>query len=147
MSISFPFHTKTIEEGDIPNPVATLTIKTNFGEQNLDFLVDSGADTTTLPLAWAELFNFTPNDEEKTWIGGVEGGRIAAYPASIEIAFDKKFYTVRCVFVTSDTMPLLGRVDVWGNFSILFDNQKQQTTFEPLISNTTVNNQKVLKNK
>ncbi len=85
MSISYPYSSKQIEEGIIPDPIATFGVETTIGEQNFDFLVDSGADTTTLPLLWAPLFGFKPKIAEKTWIGGIEGGKVAAYPSIIKI--------------------------------------------------------------
>lgn len=132
MSISFPYALKEIEEGTIPSPIATLPVKTVFGRQNFDFLVDSGADTTTLPLIWASLFGFKKENSKRTWIGGVEGRKIAGYPSRIEIGFNKKFIKIRCLFVESNIIPLLGRLDVWNNFSILFDNKIKETVFHPL---------------
>lgn len=134
MSISFPYASKEIEEGIIPNPIATLPVKTVFGQQNFDFLVDSGADTTTLPLLWSPLFGFKKEKANKSWVGGVEGGKIAAYTSNIEIRFSEKFIKIRCLFVNSNTIPLLGRLDIWDNFSILFDNKNKTTVFNPIKS-------------
>lgn len=132
MSIRFPYVSKQIEEDIIPDPIATLTVKTIFGQQNFDFLVDSGADTTTLPLLWAPLFGFKKDISMKTWVGGVEGGKIAGYPSTIEIKFNNNFLKIRILFVDSNVAPLLGRLDVWDNFSILFDNKRKETIFYKL---------------
>jgi len=129
MSIRFPYASKQIEEDIIPEPIATLTVKTVLGIQNFDFLVDSGADTTTLPLLWAPLFRFNKKDSKKTWVGGVEGGKIAGYTSIIEIKFNKNFLKIRILFVDSNVTPLLGRLDVWKNFSVLFDNKRKETIF------------------
>lgn len=132
MSISFPYRKRTIEEGVIHYPVVYLPVKTKFGLYLLRFLVDSGADTTTLPIKLAPLFGFKPTKDKKSWISGVESGKIAAYASKIEIGFDKKFYKVRCVFVESNVIPLLGRLDIWDKFSIVFDNIKQEVVFKPI---------------
>ena len=103
-----------------------------LGEQSFDFLVDSGADTTSIPLLWAPLFRFNKKGSKKTWVGGVEGGKIAGYPSTIEIKFDKNFLKIRILFVDSNITPLLGRLDVWDNFSVLFDNKSKETVFYKL---------------
>ena len=132
MSIYFPYRKKIIEEGIIPFPVVNLPVKTKFGAYLIRFLVDSGADTTTLPLSLASLFAFNPTASRKSWVSGVEGGKVAAYSSQIEISFEKKFYVVRCHFIDSKVTALLGRLDVWDKFSILFDNQKEEVVFEPI---------------
>lgn len=64
-------------------------------------------------------------------VSGVEGGRVAGYSSEIEIGFGRKFYKIRCVFVNSKIIPLLGRLDVWDKFSIFFDNIKEEVVFNP----------------
>lgn len=130
MSIEFPYQYKFIAEGKIPEPIIELKVTTSQGTSSMDFLVDSGADTTTLPLSWADLFDFQINKKEHEWIGGVEGGRIAAYPGEIEILLGQRPLIIRCLFVTSNIIPLLGRLDIWDNFSIIFDNRNKKIIFE-----------------
>lgn len=132
MSIHFPYRKKIIDEGAIPLPVANLPVKTKFGVYLIRFLVDSGADTTTLPLSLAPLFDFKATASKKSWVGGVEGGKVAAYSSQIEIGFGRKFYAVRCHFLNSKVTSLLGRLDVWDEFSILFDNKKEEVVLEPI---------------
>lgn len=133
MSTSFPYKKKQIEEGTICDPLVDLRVKTSIGKRKFQFLVDSGADTTCFPLEWQYLFKDSINYTESTIIGGVEGGSIKAYPAKIEIKIGKIYYSVRCVFIESNIVPLLGRLDVWNNFSILFDNKKGVTNFQKLV--------------
>lgn len=130
MSIEFPYQYKIIAEGKIPEPIIQLPVQTKVGFSFIDFLVDSGADTTTLPLIWSEIFDFKVENKKADWITGVEGGRIAAYPGEIEIKIDQEKTKIRCLFVTSNILPLLGRLDIWKKFSITFDNKKQKIIFE-----------------
>lgn len=130
MSIEFPYQYKIIAEGKIPEPIIQLPVKTKAGFGFIDFLVDSGADTTTLPLIWSEIFGFKIENKKPDWITGVEGGRIAAYPGEIEIKIGREKNKIRCLFVTSNILPLLGRLDIWNKFSIIFDNKRQKIIFE-----------------
>lgn len=126
----FPYKTKTTEDGIIPLPIANLPVKTKFGVYLVRFLVDSGADTTTLPISIASLFTFKQDQSKKSWVSGVEGRKVAAYSSQIEIGFGKKFYTIRCHFIDSKVTPLLGRLDIWDKFNWFFDNKRKQVVFD-----------------
>lgn len=130
MSIEFSYQYKIIAEGKIPEPIIQLPVKTKVGMSMIDFLVDSGADTTIVPLVWSEIFGFKIDNRKPDWITGVEGGRITAYPGEIEIKIGQEKNKIRCLFVTSNILPLLGRLDLWERFSIIFDNKRQKIVFE-----------------
>lgn len=131
MSIAYPYKHKTIEEGLIPDPTIKLSLKTNSGIRRFDFLVDSGADTTTIPIKMAEDFmGFSAKTAQRELISGIEGKGIDAYPSSIEILFGNNFYKVRCVIIRSKVIPLLGRLDIWDKFTIIFDNMEEEVVFE-----------------
>lgn len=131
MSISFPYRQKTIEEGIIPDPTVRLALKTSFGIRKFDFLVDSGADTTTIPIKLAQDFlDFKPDASQKELVSGIEGRAIEAYRSFVEILLGDHFYKVRCIFIRSAVIPLLGRLDIWDKFTIIFDNMKREVVFE-----------------
>ena len=93
--------------------------------------MDSGSDTVVLPLSSYQFwFNFTPKDKDKTILGGVEGRGVLAYPSKITFQMGKENIVTRCYFVLSNTMPLLGRLDIWNKFNWFFDNKKAQVVFE-----------------
>lgn len=130
---TFPYETKRIEEEELVEPLITLEIKTKKGFLTVKFLIDSGADVTTLPLhPYAPLFGFRPNPREKTMIGGVEGSGIAAYPFLLTIRIGKETIPVRSFFIESSVDPLLGRLDVWNRFSITFDNERLESRLTPI---------------
>lgn len=117
IEISFPYQYKIIKNGKLADPVIYLTIITQLGTRRVGFLVDSGSDTTILPLIpYMFWFNFTPNPHEETTLGEVEGKGVAAYPGKITLRIDKEDISVRCYFVKSNTIPLLGRLDLWDRF-------------------------------
>ena len=131
IKIYFPYQFKIIGNEKIADPVIYLSTFTQFGIRKIGFLVDSGSDAVTLPLApYHYWFNFIPNPGTKTVLGGIEGKGVEAYPSKIRLQVGKENITVRCYFVKSNTMPLLGRLDIWDKFSLLFDNKKNQVVFE-----------------
>lgn len=96
----------------------------------MGFLVDSGSDTTILPLfPYKFWFDFKPNPQAKTTLGGVEGRGITAYPSKINLQINQEKFKIRCHFVKSNTIPLLGRLDLWDKFNWCFDNQRQRVVF------------------
>jgi len=128
MSISYPYAVKRIEEGLLVDPRIVMEIKTRFGFIRVKFLVDSGADVTTLPLSpYAILFEFQKNPARKTTIGGVEGGRVIAHPHELTMRLGKDEMRIRCYLIESRVDPLLGRLDFWSRYSINFDNKLKAT--------------------
>lgn len=129
--ISFPYQFKVIKNEQIADPVIYVGATTQFGLRKIGFLVDSGSDATVLPLVpYHYWFNFTPNPRTKTILGGIEGKGVEAYPGKIKLQIGNEKFTVRCYFVRSNTIPLLGRLDIWDKFSWFFDNKKGQVVFE-----------------
>lgn len=128
MSIAFPYEKKHIEEGELVDPRIPLEVKTKAGFLNIKFLVDSGADVTTLPfIPYAEIFDFTIKTKEKTRIGGIEGRGVNAYPYSLRVRLKTHEFSLRCYFIESQIDPLLGRLDFWKLYSIAFDNINGET--------------------
>lgn len=127
----FPYEKKRIEEGDLLDPRVILEVMTKMGFLKIKFLVDSGADVTTLPIEpYAELFDFKKTAKVK--IGGIEGSGVTAYPHSLTVGLDIKKFRMRCYLIESRVDPLLGRLDFWNIYSINFDNKARETIFTEL---------------
>lgn len=129
--ISFPYQFKIIRNEKIADPVIYLEAVTQLGIRKIGFLVDSGSDATVLPLIPYQFwFNFKPAPEAKTTLGGIEGKGVTAYPSKISLKISNEKLVVHCYFVKSNTIPLLGRLDLWDKFNWIFDNQRNQVVFE-----------------
>lgn len=132
--LKFPYQYKTIEFGQIPDPFIEMGVATKAGWQQIGFLVDSGADATTLPLFLAEIWEVKFDKRRYTMMGGVEGQGVKAYPSQIKVRLGKEELTIRCYFIDSEIAPLLGRVDFWDQYNLVFDNHGQELIFEKLKS-------------
>ena len=118
LSIKFPYYTKTIDESKIPDPRALIKVDTLKGPRLIKFLIDSGADTTVLPLArYGPSFKIDVSPKNKTEDSGIA----------------KDSFYVRCIFLESSTTPLLGRLDIWSKYSLLFDDNKKESVFHCLL--------------
>lgn len=129
--VSFPYQFKIIKNERLADPVVYLNVVTQLGIRKIGFLVDSGSDTVILPLTpYRFWFNFTPDAKQHTTLGGVEGRGVSAYPSKITLQINREEFIVRCYFVTSKTMPLLGRLDIWDKFNWFFDNRGNRVIFD-----------------
>ena len=125
MLIKFPYHYKKTVFGNLPDPLVDLEVKTPRGWQKLRFLVDSGADVTTLPLFLAQMWGIRIDRSQEVAMDGVGEEAIAAYPGRLTVRLGDQELTLRCYFVASETIPLLGRLDLWSRFDLIFDNRRQ----------------------
>lgn len=129
----FPYQTKIIDEGELIDPRVNLGVMTAAGFLTIKFLVDSGADVTTLPyFPYAQLFNFKKSQKNRVTIGGIEGKGVSGYPHTLETKLKQRSFRLRCYFIESPIEPLLGRLDFWTLFSIYFNNHKKRTEFIPI---------------
>lgn len=130
---SFPYLRKRIDEGIIADPRIDLVVETPRGQTVVTFLLDSGADVTTLPLKrFGPILNYHPNPQERIKIGGVTGTGVSAYPFTLKVSLGGTSFKLRCYLINSPIDPLLGRLDFWNLFSVTFDNQNQKTIISPL---------------
>ena len=130
MSIKFPYRYKFVDFGKIVDPLVDLEVETSRGWQEVRFLIDSGADATTLPLSLAGEWGIKIDRSQRVKIGGVEGRGVYGYPAEITIRIGEEELGVRCYFIESETIPLLGRTDIFDKFSLIFDNKNKEVVFE-----------------
>lgn len=133
MRIKFPYFEKIIQEGRLPDPSVNILVETLHGPRTIKFLVDSGADTTVLPLArYGPWFKIDVNPKNRTEVGGIGNEKVYGYPGMIKIQLGNEALPVRCIFLESSTAPFLGRLDIWRKYSICFDNLNGETVFEKL---------------
>lgn len=129
---TFPYESKYTDEGIIPNPRISFKVYLSTGFVWIRFLIDSGADVTTLPFyPYAQLAHFKKNPKDKITIGGIEGKGIAGYPFSLNAQLGGNKFPLRSYFIESNIEPLLGRLDFWNLFSINFDNINLRTLIIP----------------
>lgn len=131
MSIEFPLIDVNTKFGIIPTPLLTISVLTKMGYQGYQFLFDTGADFTMLPRYMAEDIGINLNTLPQVRSYGIEGRGIKVYIGNIKIKFAAEKLNIRCLFSEKDTTPfLLGRIDVFANFNIAFDNKHKRVIFD-----------------
>lgn len=130
-ALTFPYQYKRIDFGRIFNPLILLPVKASWGWQNVWFLVDSGADTVVIPIDLAKKLGLSMDSSIKTKLYGIGKQAMYASPGEIILNIGNKETVARSYFVHSkDSLLLLGRLDIFDKFSILFEKAKQSVIFQ-----------------
>ena len=94
----------------------------NIGYQTFEFILDSGADCSMVPRSMALLSGFRLPSAPDTFVSGISGMSLPAYIGKLKMRIQQEAFEVRCLFTESDSTPfLLGRVDFFSLFKVLFD--------------------------
>lgn len=128
---TFPYQYKRIEFGSIFNPYISIPVKAPWGWQNLWFLVDSGADTVMLTVSLANQLGLSFNQKRKTKLFGIGEKSVTAYPGKITLRLGDYIIKSRAYFIDAeDSILLLGRLDIFDRFNVVFDTRNQQVIFD-----------------
>ena len=130
-ALTFPYQYKRIDFGRIFNPLILLPVKASWGWQNVWFLVDSGADTVVIPIDLAKKLGLSMDSSIKTKLYGIGKQALYASPGEIILNIGSKEIVARSYFVHSkNSLLLLGRLDIFEKFSIIFEKTKQAVIFQ-----------------
>jgi len=132
MSLKFPFAYAEVESlGTLFYPFVTLGLKTIYGWQEFDFLVDTGADVTTLPRTVLSVLGINTKDLDRQKTQGVGGVWVETFEVMIPIQVGKdQFVTHASITNTKEVgLPfLLGRKDVFDKrYSLEIDSRNKMT--------------------
>lgn len=126
-SFHFPYKKIRTDIGIIPYPLITVKL---FAQKQLidtDFVVDTGADITTLPKYLASELGIDLSKLERGSSQGIGEGRIQTWETKIKIIIGNVDLKIRCSFVSSNKIPpLLGKIDVFNKFNLFFDNGNEE---------------------
>jgi hypothetical protein len=121
---------RTIRGFRAPRPVATLWVRTRFGTfASFQFLVDSGADCTSLPLPFAqrEGIAVSRNEASRIAVGGLLGSA-GGYRGAIQVRIGQVDFEWPCDFLQVPLPPptrppgVLGRAGFLDAFTICLND-------------------------
>lgn len=133
MSFEFPFEYVEVEGlGLLFYPIIQLEVKTVFSWKKLDFLVDTGADLTTLPSTVLPLLGLDLKKLPKSSTFGVGGIEVAVRETTIFLKLGADEFAVKTAITEGDGNTfLLGKKDVFEKrFSLKLDAVRKVTTLE-----------------
>lgn len=139
MSFHFPYQYGFVDNRKIPYPIVPVTLGTIRGPRMYSFIMDTGADTMTLPRYMITLLGIKQSALTKSTMQGIGASQVNTWEAIVPIAFCKQNFSIPCSFTEHDKVPfLLGKEEIFNRFTIVFDNDQQRTTFQekPVTSKT-----------
>jgi len=130
MFLKFPFEYAEIKGlGKLFYPIAKLDLKTIYGYKEFDFLVDTGADITTLPIHILPILGIKKADCKISYSFGVGEIKVKTYEFLLPIKLGQLELSIiaSAVDVGKNSMPLLlGRKDVFeAKFNLTLDSKQK----------------------
>jgi predicted aspartyl protease len=118
--------------GRIFFPLIDISLKTvDKGLVNFEFIVDTGADLTTLPFYMAERLGLNLKKAQKSQSQGIGGFLLDTWIVELPIYIKNLEFNIRASITSDNQTPfLLGRVDLLDKiFSWNFDSRKKKIIF------------------
>jgi predicted aspartyl protease len=93
--------------------------------------VDSGADVSILPKGDAELLGVNLYEGELWRLTGIGRAIVSAYLHEVMVKIGALEFPARIAFADLNEVPrIVGRLDIFRKFKVMFDEQNLQTTFQ-----------------
>jgi len=132
MSFEFPFEYGEIDGlGSLFYPIILLELKTTGGWRKFSFLVDTGADITTVPSHSLPVLGFDKSELETSSTLGVSGYSVKTWEfrLPLRLGTHELLVSASAVETKDDSMPLLlGRKDIFEDkFNLLLDSRRKVT--------------------
>lgn len=132
MSFEFPFEYADIEGmGRLFYPTVRVELRTTEGWQPFEFLVDTGADLTTVPTHLLPLLGLETRKLKSGETLGVGGIVVKTWEFSLPLKIGSRVIDAHAsaVEAKNDALPLLlGKKDVFEDaFSLLLDTKRKMT--------------------
>lgn len=138
MQIEFPYikEAATVTEF-ISKPFAEVTLIGDINEITEWFLIDSGADISLVSLNIGKLLGFGLKEgEEIKQLSGIGTTTIPYLLRTIKMKIGEKEFDARMAWSLIEDVPLvLGRIDIFDKFDILFKEREGKIVFHGLDKN------------
>ncbi|MBI4009094.1 hypothetical protein HY357_02580 [Candidatus Roizmanbacteria bacterium] len=130
MSFKFPYQFRLVDNLKIPYPIVTIYLETIRGRRAFSFIMDTGADSMTLPYYMITLLGIKKESLIGSESQGIGKELVKTWEGKININFCERQFAIHCSFTDNNKTPLLlGKEDIFAKFNVVFDNDKQQTIF------------------
>lgn len=135
MSLVFPFvYAEVPSLGKLFYPFVRISLSTIYGWQEFDFLVDTGADVTTLPKSMISVLGINLRSLKKQKTQGVGGFWVGTLETEIPLRIGNNELIAHVSFIDTEeeNLPfLLGRKDIFEEkFSLEIDSKRRVTILE-----------------
>lgn len=131
MSFEFPYQYGLIDNRKIPYPIVPILLRTVRGIRQFSFIMDTGADMLTLPHYMVKLLGLNKASLIPSISQGIGKSLVKTWEGNIIIGLCKRELHTACSFTDNDTTPfLLGKIGIFDQFTVIFDNDNHRTVFQ-----------------
>jgi len=119
-------------------PVAEVGLIADNREIRVPMYIDSGADITLIPRLLGESLGFEVGDSKIIELSGVGEKKVPVVIKKVILIIGIHNLDARIAWsLMEEVPPLLGRMDVFRRFRIIFDEEKETIRFENRQKNLT----------
>lgn len=135
MFLEFPFEYANLPDlGKLFYPIVKLSIRTTFGWKEFEFLVDTGADITTIPAHLLPVLGLDRDKLKIDFVLGVGGISVKTWNFKLPIQIGDRRLEIACSAVDNkhDSLPLLlGRKDIFEDkLNLIIDSARKVTVLK-----------------
>jgi hypothetical protein len=132
-SFEFPYRFRTSGKKTLAYPEVIVRLKTFLGASAFNFILDTGADVTTMPDYMINVLEIPSSALTKTRSFGISGVPVDSLDALVNAKIGTVTFDLPVTFITNKDVPLLlGKEGIFERFTIVLDNIKQKTVFRIL---------------
>ena len=130
--IRFKYQKEKSDLGIVFRPVAHVILAVKNFKIEIPMYIDSGADITLIPLRLGEALGFRQDSSQIREIKGVAGGGVPYIIKEVNLTLGDIKFEVRIAWaLIEEVPPLLGRLDIFNRFKIVFDEENKIVEFYP----------------
>ena len=131
--IEFEFEKRQTQKlGEILKPIVPVTIIGPKRSLNIFMLLDSGADLSLLPYSVGETIGLELDIENRSEVQGIGEGSVPYILTAVKLQIQDIEILVRVGWALIEEVPfILGRLDVFQNFSIEFRQFENKILLKP----------------
>lgn len=137
--IRYRYRKETGSLGPISRPVASVILQNGSMNVQVQFYIDSGADLTMIPFRFGRALGLehAPTDAVRE-LRGVSGVGIPYVLKNVVLNFGERTIAARVAWTLVEDVPLLlGRIDIFNQFEITFNESKGWIDFKPIAMRKT----------
>jgi hypothetical protein len=118
--------------GSVLRPVAEVILENKGLRIVIPMYIDSGADISLIPFKYGKILGFKQEEgDDIQEIKGVSGVSVPYILKRIILVLNGKKFKIRIAWSLIEEIPaLMGRIDVFDKFRIIFDERKGWIEFE-----------------
>lgn len=131
--IKFRYQRFRSSRGEVLRPIAEVILEANRRRIEVAMCIDSGADMTMIPLHLGKAMGFRQSSADEIMeLTGVSGGGVPYVVRNASVIMNGVKTRIRLAWALIEEVPLLlGRLDIFPKFKIMFDEKAEVVTFRP----------------